>query len=582
MKTPASSPQTAPARTIPMPLWLQGIVEFFVAAFSSLCAVFLLVGAVALTNDLAHGSSLVTAGQVASNIWLLMHGAPLNLNIPVNGVFAAIAGTVSLAPLGLTLLPLALTFRSGRRLAQASYEGQFWVPIVSGLFFYAAVAAAASFLGATPFISTPLSTSVLMTVAVGLCGAVAGGYYESRSLARMIGVNAATWVRRFSQYSRWTGSYVWALVRSVVVGFLAFVVGGAVLAAVALIYNWNDVIATYQSLHAGVVGDTAITLLQMGFVPNFVVYAMSWSTGAGFALGEGTTINLQTTDVGLMPALPLLSALPQPVEPWSLFVLSVPVIAGLAAGWWFFREGENHFDEWLSLKLSYRWLSWPLSHLFLAILVGALSGVLAFITGALAHGSLGLGRLTDIGADPLLFAAHTAVLMAIGVFLGSIVAPFAELDNSSELDRFASTATNRKSSDHQRSGAFWKKGSRRSTANSLETPVIEGEVVEAGTQDTPDKVDNPFARLFADEELPGSVRAEEHESSEKTADNAEDPDQQQVAAVETVVESPAESVTAADQKDNAAQKPVTETEPAEKKRPIIRRPKAKKYRQSAE
>ena len=31
--------------------------------------------------------------------------------------------------------------------------------------------------------------------------------------------------------------------------------------------------------------------------------------------------------------------------------LVVPVLAGVLAGWWFLREGENHFDEWLSIKV---------------------------------------------------------------------------------------------------------------------------------------------------------------------------------------------------------------------------------------
>ena len=89
---------------------------------------------------------------------------------------------------------------------------------------------------------------------------------------------------------------------------------------------------------------------------------------------------------------------------FGFVALVVPVLAGVLAGWWFLREGENHFDEWLSIKVHARWFTAAASTLVLGIIVGAVAGLLAAGLAWLARGSAGIGRLTDIGPDPLRMA----------------------------------------------------------------------------------------------------------------------------------------------------------------------------------
>ncbi len=419
-----------------MPLWLQGCIELFLSAFYSYTAVLILLIAVWIAGGFENRDMLDIAA-LGGAIWQLLHGVPLDLNIPSHGSFAAISGRVSFVPLGLTLIPLALCLRSGRRLARASYEGQFWVPMLSGACTYSLLSAFISFLSTGNSVSSHPLLAALHPLWVVCLGLLAGGWLESRSLARMIGVHAARWVSHFSQYSRWAGSYFWTASKASLVGLLAFVGLGGLLFAGSTFYNWNDVLSLYQSLHAGLVGDAAITFLQLGAIPNFVVWAMSWSSGAGFAFGQDTAVNLQVTQVGAMPSLPILGALPLPVQPWSYLALLAPLIAGILAGWWFFREGENHYDERLSLKISFRWISWPLSTLGLSLLIGLLTGIWTSMLGWAAHGSLGLGRFTDVGPHPLIFGLFSALWVALGVFVGSALAVVFEQDTSVELDRFA-------------------------------------------------------------------------------------------------------------------------------------------------
>ncbi|GGH62573.1 cell division protein PerM [Rothia aerolata] len=472
--TKAPAPRR-PQRSIPMPLWLQGVVELAQTALYSLLAVFILLFAVWVAGGFDNRDVLSVAG-LSAQIWQLIHGVPLNLDIPVHGAFDAISGTISLIPLGLTLIPLALCFRSGRRLAQASYEGQFWVPTVAGALAYMLISVLLSLFVSGEYSSTNPLLAALVPCWVVLLGVIGGGWYESRSLARMIGVNAAEWVSKFSQYSRWAGSYVWTVVKSSFVALLGFIAAGALLFTLAVFYNWNDILALYQNLHAGAIGDTAITLLQLGFIPNFVVWAMAWSTGAGFSFGTDTAANLQVTDLGALPALPILGAMPVPVPPFSFLALLAPILAGALAGWWFFRAGENHFDEWLSLKIRFRWITWPLSTLLLAVAVGLLTGVWTALIGWLAHGSLGLGRFTDIGPHPLWMGLMTAAWIALGVVLGFALAPLLEKDATAELERFADTDARAEKARRKKQKAEDRAARKKARAEAKKQKKSEGAV----------------------------------------------------------------------------------------------------------
>lgn len=422
--------------SLPMPLWLQGFVELSLLALVSYLLLALLLVAVWYTKGFNSGS-LSQAFSLAGHIWLLVHGVPLEMSIPQQGIYAPVEGTMSLMPLGLSLIPFYLCYRSGRRLARASYEGQFWQPLLAGLGAYGLVGAGISLFSRSDDFSTwPLAAALLPLWLLAL-GLVAGAYAESRSLAAMIGVNAAEWVKHFSQYSRWAGSYLWALVRSSLLAFLAYCAGGALLLSLTLFWHWDRVVALYQTLQAGAVGGLALTLLQLGLLPNFLIFAMAWSSGAGFALGTGTRVDLTGTEVGPLPTFPILGALPYAQEPWGYLALALPLAAGALGGWWFFREGENHLDEWFSLKIRFRFISWPLSTLSLGLLTFIPSFLLLLALGWASNGSLGVGRFRELGPDPLLFACYGAGLLAAGSMLGLGLAHLLVRDTSGELERFA-------------------------------------------------------------------------------------------------------------------------------------------------
>ena len=422
---------------MPMPLWLQGVVELIVTALFSALAVFAAMSAVWATKGFGD-MEFSSVAAMSAHLWLLIHGVPLDLA----AAFGASAGTMTLVPLGLSVLPLLLCYRSGRRLARASYEGEFLIPVLSGSVTYALISSA-MYGWASPH-PQPLQAlnAALVPLGIVVAGLMWGGYREARSLSRMVGVDTAEQISQMSQYSRWAGSYAWAVVRAAVIAFVALVGLGAVLLGIGILAGWSQIIATYQELHAGAVGDTAVTLLQLGFLPNLVIYAIAWSTGAGFSFGAGTSVGLTSSDVGTLPMLPILGAVPESMGTFGLVGLLVPLGAGAIAGWWFLREGEDHLDEWVALKVPFR----PLSALISAVVLGVMTGIMtsfgALWLGWISYGSLGIGRFTEVGAEPLTFAAHTALTVGAGVTFGMLLSRALVPDSSRELPRFADERPN--------------------------------------------------------------------------------------------------------------------------------------------
>lgn len=411
-----------------MPLWLQGAFEFAQVALVSAVLVLLPLAGVWLADGFSERSPDSLA-RLGGHAWLLIHGVPLELQLPAGTTsLEMITGVISLTPLGLTLVPFLLAWRSGRRLARASYTDQLWQAGLGALVVYAAAGAGTAYITDSMEVSTPIAAAMLIPLIPVGAGLIIGARREAGSWGRLIGVDAAEWIAATSQHSRWAGSYVWSAVRA---GFLALLAGlalAALLMTVSIGLHWAEIISIYEGLAPGIVGGSVLTVVELGLLPNFAVWTLSWASGAGFSLGEGSTIGPLETDVGPLPIFPVLGALPTGELAFGLAALLIPVAGGVLAGWWFLREGENHFDEWLAIKVHARWFSAGVSTLVLGAFVGVITGIGAGAAAWLARGSIGIGRFTEMGPDPLMTAAWVAVEVAAGVVIGYALAPLLERD----------------------------------------------------------------------------------------------------------------------------------------------------------
>lgn len=409
-----------------MPLWLQGGLEAAQAAFISAIVVILpLVGVWA--TDGFQNRNVDFLARLAGQAWLLIHGVPLTLaQVNIGTAGQPGTGLLSLIPLGLTLIPFLLAWRAGRRLARASYTDQLWQAFLGACVVYGAFGTATGFVCRTPEVVINLWFAMTIPLIAFALGLVVGARREAGSWSRLIGVDAVAWIAKTSQHSRWAGSYVGSALKAGFVATMAAVCLAAVLLAVDIVWHWTDIIAVYEGLQAGALGGAVLTIAQLGFLPNLVVFALAWSSGAGFSLGVGSHAGPLGTAVGPLPAVPVFGGLPSGQLDAGPMALALPVVAGIMAGWWFLREGENHFDEWLSIKIKARWFTAAASTLFLGLFIGSVAGLLSGALAWVARGSAGIGRLTEIGPHPLWTAVWLAAEVGIGVVIGYAVGPWLE------------------------------------------------------------------------------------------------------------------------------------------------------------
>ena len=413
-------------RGLPMPLWLQGALESGQAAVISALAVIAPIVAVWATAGFRE-SGFEFFARLAGQAWLLIHGVPLLLEAVGGGTAVRPeSGTLWLVPLGLTLIPFLLAWRAGRRLARASYTDQLWQALLGSWLTYGAFGFATGFLCRTSEVGVSLWYASIVPLVPFALGMVIGARREAGSWSRLIGVDAVAWLARTSQHSRWAGSYLGSAVKAGFVALMASLAMSAGLLAADLLIHWNLVVAVYEALDAGPVGGAALTVAQLGYLPNLVIFTLAWTSGAGVALGVGSQAGALATAVGPLPSIPVFAALPSGGLEYGFVALVVPALAGALAGWWFLREGENHFDEWLSIKVKARWFTAAVSTLVLGVLVGAAAGLLAAGLAWLARGSAGIGRLTDIGPDPLTTALFVAAETGLGVVIGYAAGPWLE------------------------------------------------------------------------------------------------------------------------------------------------------------
>ena len=204
----------------------------------------------------------------------------------------------------------------------------------------------------------------------------------------------------------------WARVlpRAVLGTQLVLLAAGAVVLGVGLWLRQDRVAALHDALQPGVAGGIALLLGQLAFAPNLCVWAASYALGAGFSLGNGSVVAPAGSEIGILPGIPVLGALPAagPGSAMLLWWLTAGVLAGIVAAWMVVRaRPAARFDE--------------------TSLVGGLAGVLGgavFVGIAWAvSGDLGSVRLADLGPRllPLLVMAVTTMGLAgmiTGLLLG--------------------------------------------------------------------------------------------------------------------------------------------------------------------
>ncbi|MDO5499660.1 MAG: DUF6350 family protein [Propionibacteriaceae bacterium] len=348
----------------------------------------LVVGLVFFAWLSARAGELPRIVGSASQIWLLAHGATLRI------------GDVrwTLMPLGLTLLFLVLVgqlcLRLLRDLSAEFAEPPEIRPLARTAAFlvlgYALVAAVVGLLAGSggQALRAALGAAVLAAIGVlwGVSRAVPG-------LMRML----PGWAAPIPAAA---GAAVGTLIA-----------GGAAALTVGLVQHQGRIATMTAGLGVDGWSLIGVTLAQLAYWPNLLIWAGSWTLGSGFALGDGTVVSPPATELGLVPSVPVLGALPsEGAGHWLLVWLVTGVLAGVIAGLVVLRRRPHaRVDEAAGVSA----------------LAGAAALAAYFVGALLSRGDLGSGRLTGVGprlGELLLFGGALIVLpAALAGLLGALV-----------------------------------------------------------------------------------------------------------------------------------------------------------------
>ena len=331
---------------------------------------------------MGEDSALPTAFELGTRLWLLAGGVP----VVVGGL------SVSLVPWGVTVLTAAMLWRFGayaaRRVRPADTTGPFGVAVVVTLCYVLPVLGAAIFFG-EPWRAPGRWAAV---VAVLLAAAWSGA---ARRTGNPIG-------------SGWPAP-VRGLPRAVTGAVVVLLLAGAGVLVLGLVTGWDRVVDLNHALRAGSAGTALLVLVQASVLPNVLAWSGSYALGSGFSLGNGSVVAPAATQLGVLPGLPVLGALPAagPGSTQQLWWLAAGAVAGAFAAWLALRGcATRRFDA--------------------STLLGGLAGVtgalvftgLAWTTG----GDLGTVRLTGLGPRLLpLLVMSTTTLGLSGMLTGAVV-----------------------------------------------------------------------------------------------------------------------------------------------------------------
>ncbi|MFF0269117.1 DUF6350 family protein [Kribbella sp. NPDC004536] len=382
-ETPTSEIAAAPTK----PLLVSAVISAGACLLTGLltCAAVAVIGWLGATFGGASGAVRAGAGA-----WLVAHKAGVTIG----------TGRISVAPLGLTLFFAWCLYRGGKSAARSSGADRTRDLIALTLGFavvYGLGGLVVALLTADGALKVSALSAFLGAFSLALVAGLAGIVVESGAGEDLADATPAG--------LRDTVPAAFAAV-------LTIVALASVLYAVLLAVHFSRITGMLELLDAGVIGSVVLFAICLMLMPNMILYVIAFLAGPGFQLGTGTTIAPTGVDVGNLPALPLLAAVPADGStPTYLLALTalVPLVAGAVAGFVVVRRGlaERDADA----------LGWDAFALRGAI-AAVLAGVILFALLAMSGGSAGPGRMSVVGVPG---AVPAAGVLAAGMAIGAAI-----------------------------------------------------------------------------------------------------------------------------------------------------------------
>lgn len=341
------------------------------------------------------------AARVGANTWLLSLGGGVDITLDAATAVAlgapnATTFPIAIAPLALTALTVGFAIRGGVRAQKAGIARD---GVLVSTLVVVILAGIVSTLTATPG-ATPIMWRALLGAALvyGVPAALAASAPRLRTLDNERPFLATTW----------------HLVKGMGTGFL---VASTLILTAAFIAGMGRVLAVFQAMHLDPFGAVAAGIAQLAILPNFLVWALAWSTGPGFEIGHGATASMLGTNLGPLPLVPMFGVIPEGNAPWLLALVAVPFLGVLLGAHSIrFREVRPHLSRGARVGA--------------VMLAGLVLALAAGVLVLLAAGPAGPGRLAWIGPNPLwtmlavlgfsVLAGLSGVFLPRGFLLGEV------------------------------------------------------------------------------------------------------------------------------------------------------------------
>jgi Family of unknown function (DUF6350) len=390
-------PRVQPARggtaTAVGSVWVQGAFAAtwaFVVGAAALVLISLFVWAA----DSSSVAGATGAMRFGAQLWLLAQRTPLE----------ASGGSLAIPPLALTFGAVVVLAHASALVARSTRShtrGDVGTVVLSVTGPYAVLAAAVAALARSAALRPSIGAAFVCAVVVGGLASTLGALRGS-GLAQELWRDVPVTVRTAADAAGRAG--------------LVLLVAAAGLVAVSLLSHAGQVGSLITAYHGGP-GQFAMVALSIAYLPNAVIFAMSYLLGSGFAVGTGTSVTLAGSHLGAVPAFPLIAAVPAGPAPWPVLAWCAAGVAaaGAAAGWRIARRSGSIGGSARADRLG-RW-----EQVRAAFTAAAGLGVVSAVIGAFAGGPGGPGRLSAVGPSPwrlgLMVTGEVAVVSALMVLL---------------------------------------------------------------------------------------------------------------------------------------------------------------------
>lgn len=344
----------------------------------------------------AGSSTGNTADPLRAAIWfyLVAHHVPLDLSFSNE----AISGALTFFPIGALLIPFLAIKSAIKRLSEerdiVTLRDKRSVVLTLALM-YSLCGTLLSFVATGSTVAAPfyLVFPILFLVAA-VSGFIASNLLPDHQLL-------FPWQR---------GLKVAWIAMIVMTGF------GALVFAASLAFHFTTVLQLTQVIEPGIFGGLAFLAVQILYLPNFAVAALSYMAGSGVVIGSGSWLNPFVHRINEIPAIPLLGGLPVHPHPY----LAILIVALMGIGAFIAKYGSNRYSDRTELNR------------FLIAAIGFVVA-LSLIFARASSGELLSSNLSSVGPQwwlmPILIGLELAAGAALFIFTPVLITKIKESRN---------------------------------------------------------------------------------------------------------------------------------------------------------